>query len=209
MPQIHSPHFESTLDPKDLSQLQSFLSTSGALLSGHFKLASGLHSDSYLQCALLLMDPVRAEWCGQQLARLILHLRPEWVLSPALGGMIIGHELARALGTPHIFAERKQGEMSIRRGFHVPEGKSFIAVEDVVTTGGSVMEAARLAVDAGGKLVGICSILNRSGKKSPFGEDIPYFSLLQVHFPTFTEDHCPFCAQGLAIQSPGTKRAGE
>ncbi len=211
MPMSHTeaPRFESVLDAADLGQLQSYLSTSGALLSGHFRLASGLHSDSYLQCALLLMDPVRAEWCGRKVAGLVSHLKPEWVLSPALGGMIIGHELARALGTPHIFAERKQGEMSIRRGFSVPEGKPFIAVEDVVTTGGSVMEAAQLAIAAGGRLAGICSILNRSGRQSPFGEEVPYFSLLEVRFPTFSETDCPFCAQGIPIDAPGTRRAGE
>ncbi len=198
--------YTSTLSASNQATLLRYLEESQALLSGHFRLASGLHSPNYLQCALLLMDPERAEWCGQKLAGMVAHLGAKWVLSPALGGVVIGQELARSLKVPHIFAERKQGEMTIRRGFVVPEGEPFVAVEDVITTGGSVLEAARLAQDAGGKLAGICSILNRTGKEKPFGEEIPYSGLLAVHFPTYTEDECPLCKAGVPIDTPGTKR---
>jgi orotate phosphoribosyltransferase len=200
------PIFASPLSQSDQETLLRFLGESNALLSGHFRLASGLHSPNYLQCALLLMDPVRAEWCGRKLAEMVSQLKPKWVLSPALGGVVIGQELARSLRIPHLFAERKQGEMTIRRGFVVPEGEPFVAVEDVITTGGSVLEAANLARNAGGRLVGICSILNRTGKDTPFGEGIPYSSLLSVHFPTYTEEECPFCKAGTPIDAPGTKR---
>ena len=199
--------FTSNLSQPDQQTLLSFLEESRALLSGHFCLASGLHSPNYLQCALLLMDPVRAEWCGNRLASMVSHLGAKWVLSPALGGVIIGHELARSLGVSHLFAERKQGEMTIRRGFAVPRGEPFVAVEDVVTTGGSVLEAATLAKSAGGKLAGICSILNRSGKEEPFGGEVPYCSLLTVQFPTYTEEDCPLCKEGIPIDAPGTKRS--
>lgn len=201
-----APIFTSSLTSPDMETLLRYLKESRALLSGHFRLASGLHSPNYLQCALLLMDPFRAEWCGRKLAAMVSGLGARWVLSPALGGVVIGQELARSLGVPHIFAERKQGEMTIRRGFIVPEGEPFVAVEDVITTGGSVLEAANLAQAAGGRLVGICSILNRSGKVKPFGEEIPYSSLLSVAFPTYTEEDCPLCKAGLVIDAPGTKR---
>ncbi len=200
------PAFTSTLSQTDQETLLRFLNESGALLTGHFRLASGLHSPNYLQCALLLMDPARAEWCGQRLAVMVSHLGAKWVLSPALGGVVIGQELARWLGVLHMFAERKQGEMSIRRGFIVPEGEPFVAVEDVITTGGSVLEAANLARDAGGRLVGICSILNRTGKERPFGEEVPFSSLLSVHFHTYKEEDCALCKAGVPLDTPGTKR---
>ncbi|MBK7495234.1 MAG: hypothetical protein IPI28_07515 [Candidatus Omnitrophica bacterium] len=123
--------------------------------------------------------------------------------------MIIGHEPGTRPGnSPHL-RRTQTGRNVDPEGFRVPEGKPFIAVEDVVTTGGSVMEAAQLAIAAGGRLAGICSILNRSGRQSPFGEEVPYFSLLEVRFPTFSETDCPFCAQGIPIDAPGTRRAGE
>ena len=197
--------FTSALSVTEQKTLLRFLQESQALLTGHFRLASGLHSPNYLQCALLLMDPQRAEWCGQRLAEMVSHLGSKWVLSPALGGVVIGQELARFLKVSHIFAERKQGEMTIRRGFIVPRGESFVAVEDVITTGGSVLEAANLARNAGGKLVGICSILNRTGKDRPFGEAVPYSCLISVHFPTYAEEECPLCKAGVPLDTPGTK----
>jgi orotate phosphoribosyltransferase len=207
MPTTGQPTLTSPLSEEDRLELLELLETSQALLSGHFRLTSGLHSPNYLQCALLLMDPKRAEWCGMKLGSLVSSLKPSWVLSPALGGLIIGHELARSLGVPHLFAERKQGAMAIRRGFVVPPGESFLAVEDVITTGGSVLEAARLAQASGGKLAGICSILNRTGKENPFGPEIPFFSLLKTDFPTYAEEICPLCAQGIPIDSPGSRSA--
>ncbi|MCG3197937.1 MAG: Orotate phosphoribosyltransferase [bacterium] len=206
MPTPWNTQMESPLRAEEAQTLLGFLQSSEALLSGHFRLTSGLHSPNYLQCARLLMDPVRAEWCGQWLGKLVAEIQARWVLSPALGGLIIGHELARALGVPHLFAERKEGIMSIRRGFRVPPGEPFIAVEDVVTTGGSVQEAARVAQEQGGVLAGVCSIFNRSGKGNPFGEEVPYFSLLRMDFPTYGEAECPLCKSGLAIDTPGSRK---
>lgn len=206
MSNLESYNWESELSDGDAAVLRGFLQESGALLQGHFVLTSGLHSPFYLQCARLLMDPVRAEWCGKRLAKLVVHLKPAWVLSPALGGLIIGHELARGLGVPHLFAERKDGAMSIRRGFTVPEGQPFLAVEDVVTTGGSVLEAAKVAQEMGGQLVGIAAILNRSGNDQPFREEAPFHSLLKVLFPTYPADQVPPELEALPVYSPGSRR---
>jgi orotate phosphoribosyltransferase len=176
---------------------------SGALLEGHFRLTSGLHSPGYLQCALVLQHPDRADALGAAIAARTRDLRPTVVLSPALGGIVIGQEVGRALGVRAIFAERADGGLTLRRGFIVGESDRVLVVEDVLTTGGSTLETMRVATAAGGHVVGAASIVDRSGGATRL--DVPYASLLQVDLPTYEPDRCPLCAQGLPVVKPGSR----
>jgi len=177
----------------------------GALLEGHFRLSSGLHSPRYLQCALYLAEPERAEAAGRQLAALLKGCCAQLVMAPALGGVIIGHEVARALGVPFYFTERNaQGAMELRRGFAVEEGTRVLVVEDVVTTGGSTREVMDVATRLGGNVVGVCSMVNRSNADNPFAP-LPYKALLRVEVPTYEADQCPLCAEGIPISKPGSR----
>jgi orotate phosphoribosyltransferase len=175
---------------------------SGALLEGHFRLTSGLHSPGYLQCALVLQHPQHAEALGRAIAERTRGLRPTVVLSPALGGVVIGHEVARALGVRAIFAERQDGALMLRRGFVVAENDRVLVVEDVVTTGGSTRETIQVARAAGGHVVGAGSIVNR-GTGAQL--DVPYVALLEIALPTYEPDTCPLCAQGLPVIKPGSR----
>jgi orotate phosphoribosyltransferase len=182
---------------------------SGALLEGHFRLTSGLHSPGYLQCALVLQHPQHAEALGRAIAERTRELRPTVVLSPALGGVVIGHEVARALGVRAIFAERQDGALMLRRGFVVAENDRVLVVEDVVTTGGSTRETIQVARAAGGHVVGAGSIVNRGPStgsgQAPAGIDVPYVALLEIALPTYEPDTCPLCAQGLPVVKPGSR----
>src|SRR6476661_7889975 len=137
---------------------------SGALLDGHFRLTSGLHSSGYLQCALVLQHPQHAEALGRAIGAHTRELRPSVVLSPALGGVVIGHEVARALGVRALFAERQDGTLTLRRGFVIGETERVLVVEDVLTTGGSTRETMQVANAAGGQVVGAAAIVDRGGK---------------------------------------------
>ena len=174
---------------------------SGALLEGHFRLTSGLHSPGYLQCALVLQYPQHAEALGRAIADRVGDLRATVVLSPALGGVVIGHEVGRALGVRAIFAERQDGVLTLRRGFIIGESDRVLVVEDVVTTGGSTRETMQVARAAGGHVVGAASIVNRGG--AVFDE--PYASLLDIDLPTYEPDKCPLCAQGMPVVKPGSR----
>jgi orotate phosphoribosyltransferase len=182
---------------------------SGALLEGHFRLTSGLHSSGYLQCALVLQYPQHAEALGRALADRTRDWRATVVLSPALGGVVIGHEVARALGVRAIFAERQDGVMTLRRGFVIGESDRVLVVEDVITTGGSTRETMQVARAAGGHVVGAASIVNRgpstSSGQAALGVDEPYASLLDIELPTYEPDKCPLCAQGLPVVKPGSR----
>src|SRR3954469_11718787 len=177
--------------------------TSGALLEGHFRLTSGLHSSGYLQCALVLQHPLHAEALGRAIADRVRDRRPTVVLSPALGGLIIGHEVARALGVRAIFAERQDGKLSLRRGFALEAGDRVLVVEDVMTTGGSTRETIEVARAAGGQVVGTASIVDRSGGTIAF--DVPFAALLEIALPTYDPDKCPLCAQGQPVVKPGSR----
>lgn len=177
----------------------------GALLDGHFRLSSGLHSPSYLQCALVLQHPPEAEALGKALGALAAPLRPTVVLSPALGGLIIGHETARALGVRAIFAERVDGTLTLRRGFDMSPGDRALIVEDVLTTGGSTRETIDVAVARGASVAGAAAIINRSGKDQPI--DVPFVALAAITPPTYQPDACPLCAQGLPVTKPGSRAA--
>ena len=184
-------------------ELLDLFRRSGALLEGHFRLTSGLHSSGYLQCALVLQHPAHAEALGRAIADRTRSFRPTAVLSPALGGVVIGHEVGRALGVRALFAERQDGELTLRRGFVIAENDRVVVVEDVLTTGGSTRETMQVARASGGQVVGAASIVNRSGGRAEF--DVPFASLLDIDLPTYEPDKCPLCAQGLPVVKPGSR----
>jgi orotate phosphoribosyltransferase len=175
----------------------------GALLDGHFKLSSGLHSSGYLQCALVLQHPREAAACGRDLAARVKGLGAQTVLSPALGGLIIGHEVARALGVRAIFAERQDGSLALRRGFALSPGERVLVVEDVVTTGTSTRETIEVARGAGAQVVGAASIIDRSGGHPGLG--VPYYALAAMSLPAYTPEECPLCQAGVPVIKPGSR----
>lgn len=175
----------------------------GALLDGHFRLTSGLHSPGYLQCALVLQHPAEAEACGAAIAQRVRSLAPDVVLSPALGGIVIGQEVGRALGVRALFAERQDGQLMLRRGFTLSESDRVLVVEDVLTTGGSTKETMDVAKAAGAQVVGAVSIVDRSGGTARF--DVPFNALLEIVLPTYEPDKCPLCSQGLPVVKPGSR----
>ena len=177
-----------------------------ALLEGHFILSSGLRSPRYLQCARVLMDGARAERLARALAATIrpdIRAAIDVVVSPAMGGVIIGHEMGRALGKPAIFVERPTGTFELRRGFTIPAGAKVLMVEDVVTTAGSTRETIAVAQQHGATVVGACSIVDRSG--GTHGLDLPYAALLPMKLPTYQEAECPLCKQGIPVIKPGSR----
>jgi orotate phosphoribosyltransferase len=182
--------------------LQDFEDT-GALLTGHFRLSSGLHSDRYLQCARLLMWPERAERAGRALAERLREFAPKAVISPALGGVVIGHETGRGLGLPAMFVERKDAAFALRRGFALAAGTPVVVVEDVFTTGKSTREAAAAIESAGGRVVAVGSIVDRGLPPNAF--TVPSRSLLALSVPSWPEAECPLCKKGVAIDSPGSR----
>jgi orotate phosphoribosyltransferase len=184
-------------------ELIDLFRTSGALLEGHFRLSSGLHSTGYLQCALVLQHPAHAERLGAGIAEVTRALRPTVVLSPALGGVVIGHEVGRALGVRAIFSERQDGAMTLRRGFTLAADDRVLVVEDVLTTGGSTREAMQAAVAAGGQVIGAASIIDRSGGSARF--EAPFQALVSIDLPTYAAETCPLCAQGLPVVKPGSR----
>jgi orotate phosphoribosyltransferase len=175
----------------------------GALLDGHFRLTSGLHSPGYLQCALVLQHPREAEAFGSAIAQRVFSLGAQAVLSPALGGIVIGQEVARGLGVRAIFAERQDGRLTLRRGFTLEPGEKVLVVEDVLTTGGSTRETIDVARAAGADVVGAASIIDRS--EGTHGLDVPYLSLASMPLPTYEPAVCPMCAAGQAVVKPGSR----
>ena len=186
--------------------LPGLLQQTGAVLAGHFKLSSGLHSPNYVQCARLLEHPANARAIGEQLAGQISALQPTTIVAPALGGVIIGFTVAQALNLPMVFTERKDGEMTLRRGFTLPSHARVVIVEDVVTTGKSTRETAAVVERAGAAVVGMASILNRSGRDNPF--DVPYRALMAMALETYQQDRCPLCTNGVPLDAPGSRFSG-
>ncbi len=179
----------------------------GALLEGHFILSSGLHSTRYLQCALALRQPSDAaafgaalaeQWCGTEL---------DAVVAPALGGLIIGYEVARALALPFFWTERADGQMALRRGFTVRPGERLLVVEDVITTGVSTRETIAVLQAAGAQVVGAASIIDRSAGRAEVG--IPRTALATLDVPSFAADACELCAQGVPAVKPGSRQPGK
>jgi len=175
----------------------------GALLEGHFRLTSGLHSSGYLQCALVLQHPREAEALGVALAALVRALAPQAVLSPALGGIVIGQEVGRALGVRALFAERQDGQLTLRRGFALAPGEKVVIVEDVVTTGGSTRETIDVARAAGAEVVAAAAIIDRSGGDQRL--DVPFHRLAAVSVPTYPPASCPLCLAGQPVVKPGSR----
>lgn len=185
------------------TDLLTLFRRSGALLEGHFRLSSGLHSPGYLQCALVLSYPRDAEAIGAALGDRVRGFGASMVLSPALGGIVIGQEVARALGVRALFAERQDGTLTLRRGFTLSPEDRVLVVEDVVTTAGSTRETIAVAQQHGATVVGACSIVDRSG--GTHGLELPYAALLPMNLPTYKEDECPLCKQGIAVVKPGSR----
>ena len=183
--------------------IEAWMQESGALQKGHFQLSSGLHSSAYVQCALLLQDPAKARLIGRQLAEKLVASRPTSVLSPALGGLIIGHEVAGALGVPFRFTERVDGVMVLRRGFALAANERIVIVEDVITTGKSTLETVEVARRLGAEPCAVGSILDRTGGRHEF--DAPFHSLLDLDLPTYAPEACPMCALDQPFSKPGSR----
>ena len=179
----------------------------GALLSGHFRLSSGLHSDRYLQCARVLMWPRRADALGQALGALLRPLGAETVISPALGGVIIGQEVGRALSVRALFTERVEGAFTLRRGFSLEPGEKVAVIEDVLTTGKSTREVIAVVQAAGAVVVACASIVDRraASEKGDVVDGIPYRALLALDVPAWDPAACPLCARGAPLTAPGSR----
>jgi orotate phosphoribosyltransferase len=183
----------------------------GALLSGHFKLSSGLHSGKYLQCALVLQYPNLAEkLCGQLASKFKLQgSEIDAVVSPAIGGIIVGQEVAKFLGCRALFCEREEGKMKLRRGFKIGRGEKVLIVEDVITTGGSVKEIIEIVKAMGGEVKGIGAIVDRS--QPSFSAELstlnlPLNNLLKINIETYSPFDCPICKQGIPLEKPGSRQ---
>ncbi len=186
------------------NRVEEILRQTGVLIEGHFILTSGRHSDKYMQCAKLFIDPEISERISAELAEKFKGEKIDYVVGPALGGVILSYEMARQLGAKNIFAERKDGNMMIRRGFKLPAGARVLVVEDVVTTGGSVFEVIELVRAAEAELAGVAVVVDRSGGRVNFGEEIQ--ALITMDIEVFQAQNCPMCAQKLPIDKPGSRQ---
>jgi orotate phosphoribosyltransferase len=176
----------------------------GALLKGHFELSSGLHSDQYFQCALVLQYPRYAKKFGKLIGKLFRDLKINCVIGLALGGITIGYEVARSLKARALFAERVNDQMKLRRGFAVTRSDRALIVEDVITTGGSAQEVVQLLKQNKIRVCGVGSMVDRSTAKINFG--IPFRSLLKLEVETFEPKDCPLCKKGVALDKPGNRQ---
>ena len=184
-------------------ELKAYFAGCGALLQGHFVLSSGLHSPNYAQCALALKNPAKAAEMAMELKARWRGHKPDLILSPAMGGLIIGYETARAFGVDFLFTERENGAMTLRRGFSLKKGAKVIIVEDVFTTGKSTRETAAVAAKCSASVIGAMSVINRmeTGKELEF----PSVSLLKTDLTLYKPGACPLCAQKLPLVKPGSR----
>lgn len=189
----------------DNKEILKIFEQTGALLTGHFLLTSGLHSEQYFQCAKVLQYPdIAADLCSQ-LATSFSDKKISAVIAPAIGGIVVGHEVARALGVRAIFAERAEGKMELRRGFAIEKDEPILVVEDVVTTGGSVKEVIALVQESGGRPVGVGCLVDRSQGTVDFG--LEFHPLVSLHVKTVSPETCHLCKQNIPVVKPGS-RAG-
>jgi orotate phosphoribosyltransferase len=179
--------------------------TTGALLEGHFQLSSGLHSTVYLQCALVLQFPEKAESFGRAIAERYQGQGIQLVASPAIGGIVIGHEVARALGARFVWTEREAGEMTLRRGFTIATGEKTLVVEDVITTGGSTRETIEALRRAGADVIAAASIIDRSAGSADVG--VPLTSLASLKVLSVDASECDACKLGEPAVKPGSRKA--
>lgn len=178
-----------------------------ALLEGHFLLSSGRHSAHYLQCARLLMNPERAGRIAMAIAQKIprdIRSEIQAVISPAMGGLIIGHEMGRVIGVDAMFVERPEGIFGLRRGFTIVEGAKILLVEDVVTTGLSSREAIKAIEDEGGEVIAAASVVDRSGGSVELG--VPFFPLIELNFPSYAADEVPESLAAIPVMKPGSRK---
>lgn len=183
--------------------ITQLLRETGVLLEGHFKLTSGRHSPIFLQCSQVLQHPAHAERLGQALAKRFGNFGATTVVGPAMGGVLLAHETARALGVRSIYAEKEDGHMTFRRGFTITPGERMIVIEDAITTGGSAMDVVGLLRAAGAEVVGIGCLVDRTGGKLDLG--LPLQRLLKLEVPSYDPQECPLCAAGKPLTEP--KRA--
>jgi len=185
-------------------EILKIFSKTGGVLKGHFRLTSGRHADTYMQCAKLFVDTACSEKLCKALAKKLKSYKADIVVSPAVGGILMGYEMARQLKLPNIFAERENSQFTFRRGFSLPKGAKVVVVEDVVTTGGSVKEVLELVKSEGGEIVCVASIVDRSNGSVEFG--VPYESLLSVDVKSYEEQDCPICKEGkVPLYKPGSR----
>ncbi len=184
-------------------QVIEICESSGALLTGHFQLRSGRHSNRFFQAALLLQYPDKAEAVCRHLAEAFGGTEIETVISPAVGGLIVGQEVARALGCKAIFADKEEGQLILKRGFEIKPGEKILVAEDVVTQGGRVQQTIDLVRSLGGEVVGVAVVVDRSGGAAQF--DVPMKSALRLMLPTFDPAECPLCRDGAKLDRPGSK----
>jgi orotate phosphoribosyltransferase len=185
-------------------EILKLLEQVGAICQGHFELSSGRHSGTYIQCALVLQFPDHAEQLGRGLAELFQDHKVACVVSPALGGLIIGHEVARGLGVRAIFVERdRSGQMALRRGFEISPGERVLVIEDVWTTGGSTREAIGVVEQEGGLVVAAGALIDRSGGRLEL--NVPARALVELNVPSYEPDDCPLCRTGQLAPRPGSR----
>lgn len=190
----------NSLTPEDVLGI---FKESGALLEGHFLLTSGRHSNQYMQCAKVLQYPHHAARLGEGLAQAFQNKDVDVVIGPAMGGILVAHEVGKALGTKALFTERENGVMKLRRGFELQTGEKVLVVEDVITTGGSVREVIEVVKSYGADPVGVGVLVNRSGGNVDFG--VPLASLLEIQIESFEPENCPLCANGIPAIKPGSR----
>ncbi|MEW6127751.1 MAG: orotate phosphoribosyltransferase [Acidobacteriota bacterium] len=186
------------------NQVLAIFQQTGALLEGHFLLSSGLHSPRYLQCARVLQYPEHAQWLGKQIAEQFTGEAINAVVAPAIGGIIVAHEVARALGVRALFTERENQVMTFRRGFALEKDEPVLVVEDVVTTGGSTRDTIEAVERTGGRVVAAASIIDRSGGTADVG--VKRLALHTLEVPTYQPDACPLCAAGTPAVKPGSRK---
>jgi orotate phosphoribosyltransferase len=188
-------------------ELLKIFRDTGALLEGHFQLTSGLHSNQYFQCAKVLQYPRHCESLCGVIAGEFVQAGIDVVVAPALGGIVVGQEVGRQLGVRTIFAERKDGVMQLRRGFEIHSGERVLACEDVITTGGSIAEVIAIARNAGSRIVGAASIVDRSNGRVALPVDAggKQYSILRMDVVAYKPDQCPLCAKGLPVMKPGSR----
>lgn len=185
----------------DREEIIDIMRQTGVMLEGHFLLTSGRHSDKYMQCAKLFQYPDISEKFSKELAARFKNV--DLVAGPAIGGIILAYEVARQMRVPDIFAERENGQMTLRRGFSIPEGANVLVVEDVVTTGGSVKEVVELVRRHGAKVAGVGSIVDRSNGAVDFG--VPFEAVLSMEVVSYEPEDCPLCKQGIPAIKPGSR----